>query len=96
MPIKVLFTMEIPVSASKVVEILNPSNVDYQKKWNQAFPEHEVVKTYPEQEGGAAYFIQDSKFLKSSKQAFPEHEVVNTYSEQEGGGSIFYARLKVS
>ena len=55
-PIKALFTMEIPVPAEKVVEILAPANVKYQKEWNAAFPVNELVENYIEQEGGGSLF----------------------------------------
>ena len=53
-PIKALFTMEIPVPAEKVVEILAPANVKYQREWNGAFPVNEIVENYIEQEGGGS------------------------------------------
>ena len=47
-PIKALFTMEIPVPADKVVGILAPANVKYQREWNGAFPVNEIVENYIE------------------------------------------------
>ena len=48
--------MEIPVPADKVVEILPPANVKYQREWNGAFPANAIVENYIEQEGGGSLF----------------------------------------
>lgn len=50
-PIKTLFTFEMPMSAEKFVELLNPSNQEIRKKWDVTFKDHAILEAYPDNGG---------------------------------------------
>ena len=47
-PIKTLCMLDIPVPAKKVMEMMNPSNLELRKKWDKAFLDHEILESYPD------------------------------------------------
>ena len=47
-PMKTLFLFDMPMSANKVMEMLHPSNIEIRKKWDRAFPDHEILESYPD------------------------------------------------
>ena len=50
-PIKSLFTFDMPMPAEKFVELLNPSNQEIRKKWDEAFQDHAILEAYPDNGG---------------------------------------------
>ena len=45
-PIKSLFTFDMPMPTEKFVELLNPSNQEIRKKWDEAFKDHVILEAY--------------------------------------------------
>lgn len=50
-PIKSLFTFDMPMPAEKFVEMLNPSNQEIRKKWDEVFKDHVILEAYPDNGG---------------------------------------------
>lgn len=44
--IKILMMWELPVPVHKVVKALSPSNIEIRKRWDEAFADPEVLKSY--------------------------------------------------
>ena len=45
-PIKSLLTFDMPMPTEKFVELLNPSNQEIRKKWDEAFKDHVILEAY--------------------------------------------------
>ena len=54
-PIKVLLKIDLPLSAESYMEVVDPKNMEVRKKWDRAFGDHEIVKTYPDNQGFIVY-----------------------------------------
>lgn len=50
-PIKLLSSIELPLSADTYMEMLHPRNEDKREKWDTIFLDHEILKTYPDDQG---------------------------------------------
>ena len=50
-PVKVLFTHDMPISAKKYSQLYDPLNMEYRKKWDLAFMKLEVLEQYPDNGG---------------------------------------------
>ena len=69
-PIKFLFKIDLPLSAKSYLEMVNPKNMDVRNKWDQAFVDQEIVKTYPDDQGYIFFLpvstpcpLQDRSFM---------------------------------
>ena len=54
-PIKVLSSVDMPISAEMYMEILDPRNQDKRGKWDRAFLDQEILETYPDNQGVVKY-----------------------------------------
>ena len=50
-PVKVLFNFEIAMPAKMFPEMLHPRNQDKRNQWDRTFLDHEILKTYPDDQG---------------------------------------------
>lgn len=54
-PIKILFKVDVPLSAESYMETVNPKNMDLRNKWDRVFVDQEIVETYPDDQGHAFF-----------------------------------------
>ena len=54
-PIKMLFKIDLPLSAESYMEMVNPKNMEVRKKWDRVFRDQEIVKAYPDNQGFIFY-----------------------------------------
>ncbi|KAJ7319200.1 hypothetical protein OS493_036363 [Desmophyllum pertusum] len=54
-PITVLSQVDMPLSAEMYMEILRPEHQEKRDKWDQVFMDHEIVETYPDDQGVVKY-----------------------------------------
>ena len=47
-PIKTLFSFDMPMPTDKIMETMHPSNLEIRKKWDRAFLDHEMLESYPD------------------------------------------------
>ena len=47
-PINILSSIDLPLSAEMYMEIIDPKNQDKRDKWDKTFLEHEILETYPD------------------------------------------------
>ena len=50
-PINILSSIDLPLSAEMYMEIIDPKNQDKRDKWDKTFLEHEILETYPDNKG---------------------------------------------
>ena len=50
-PIKILFKIDLSLSAESYMEMLHPKNLNIRQKWDQVFVDQEIVKTFPDDQG---------------------------------------------
>jgi len=50
-PITMLASIDLPLSAEMYMEILDPKNQDKRDKWDKTFVDHEILETYPDNKG---------------------------------------------
>jgi len=50
-PIKILFKIDLPLSAESYMEMVNPKNIEVRNKWDRVFLDQEVLETYPDDQG---------------------------------------------
>ncbi|KAJ7319215.1 hypothetical protein OS493_036378 [Desmophyllum pertusum] len=50
-PNKVLSRVDLAMSAEMYMEVLHPKNLDKREKWDQVFMDHEILETYPDDQG---------------------------------------------
>ena len=56
-PVKILFTHDMPMSATKYSQLYDPLNMEIRKKWEKAFTDLEVLEKYPD-DGGYLVFAR--------------------------------------
>ena len=61
-PIKVLSLVDMPLSVEMYLEILHPRNQDKRDKWDKAFLDHEILETYPDDQGIVRFMRYPAKF----------------------------------
>ena len=54
-PTKVLVKYQLPLSAQQFIEISNPKNLQFRRKWDKAFVDNEVLEEYPNNGGYLIY-----------------------------------------
>lgn len=55
-PIKVLGSYDMPLSAETYLEVMNARNQEKRDKWDTVFVDHEILETYPD--GGRMQFMR--------------------------------------
>ena len=66
-PVKVLGLIDMPLSAEMHIEVLHPRNQDKRDKWDQAFVDHEVLETYPDDQGYVRFMRRPLPFPFSDR-----------------------------
>ena len=61
-PIKVLFWVDMPISAEKYMEMMDQRNQDKRHKWDRAFLDHEILETYPDNKGMITFMRYPASF----------------------------------
>ena len=54
-PLKILFKIDLPLSAESYLEMVHPRNLNIRQKWDRVFVGQEMVKTYPDDQGYILY-----------------------------------------
>ena len=54
-PVKVLYTRDMPMSAKTLAQLLDPKNLEVRKKWDGFFRDIEMLEVYPENGGYLLY-----------------------------------------
>lgn len=50
-PIKILFSYNMPLSAEQFAQVFSPKNMEYRLKWDRAFVGNEILEEYPDNGG---------------------------------------------
>ncbi|XP_057314387.1 uncharacterized protein LOC130655631 [Hydractinia symbiolongicarpus] len=84
-PVKVLFTFDMPMPAEAFVKLLHPSMQETRLKWDKAFVKHQVLETFPNNEGYVTYMVTETSWPLQDREFvlfIPPAQKVNWFGEE--------------
>lgn len=61
-PITVLSSIDLPLSAEMYMEIIDPKNQDKRDKWDKTFVDHQILETCPDNKGVVRFMRYPTSF----------------------------------